>query len=159
MHAVDATLQFGQAPVPAAEQVLHQAILSSQIQLTLRGHSRCGQRGLEPGRKAPGDGEWGPTVKVWDVASGRELLTLQGHTGFVLSVAWSPDGKRLATAESRTARRRCGTRPAGKELLTLSGHAGRCEQCGLEPGREAAGDRECRTRRRRCGTRLAGGNC
>ncbi len=28
---------------------------------------------------------------------GKELLTLGGQSGFVSSVAWSPDGKRLAT--------------------------------------------------------------
>jgi WD40 repeat protein len=38
------------------------------------------------------------TAKVWDAASGQELLTLRGHNGHVYSVAWSPDGKRLATA-------------------------------------------------------------
>jgi WD40 repeat protein len=37
------------------------------------------------------------TIKVWDAASGQELLTLQGHGGLVLSVAWSPDGAHLAS--------------------------------------------------------------
>ena len=31
-------------------------------------------------------------------ASGKELLTLRGHSGSVNGVAYSPDGKRLATA-------------------------------------------------------------
>jgi WD40 repeat protein len=38
------------------------------------------------------------TAKVWDAASGEELLTLRGHSGPVYGVAFSPDGKRLATA-------------------------------------------------------------
>ena len=39
------------------------------------------------------------TAKVWEVASGRVLLTLNnGRTNPVWSVSWSPDGKRLATA-------------------------------------------------------------
>jgi serine/threonine protein kinase len=38
------------------------------------------------------------TAHVWDVVSGRELLSLSGQTRAVLSVAWSPDGQRLATA-------------------------------------------------------------
>jgi hypothetical protein len=37
------------------------------------------------------------TAKVWDAAGGGELLTLKGHTGPVLSVAWSPHWERLAT--------------------------------------------------------------
>jgi hypothetical protein len=50
------------------------------------------------------DGKWlaaagssDRTAKVWDAATGRELLTLSGHRGDVNSVAWSPDGRRLAT--------------------------------------------------------------
>ena len=39
MQAVNATLRFGQPPVPAAEEALHQAILSSRVRMTLRGHS------------------------------------------------------------------------------------------------------------------------
>jgi len=34
---------------------------------------------------------------VWDVETGKVLRTLSGHTSWVESVAWSPDGKRLAT--------------------------------------------------------------
>ncbi|HAR97704.1 MAG TPA: hypothetical protein DCS11_02155, partial [Syntrophus sp. (in: bacteria)] len=36
------------------------------------------------------------TVKLWDVASGREIRTFAGeHAGYVSSVAFSPDGRRL----------------------------------------------------------------
>src|SRR5262249_38625602 len=38
------------------------------------------------------------TVKVWDAQTGQETLTLKGHTSGVYSVAFSPDGKRLASA-------------------------------------------------------------
>jgi WD40 repeat protein len=45
------------------------------------------------------------TAKVWDVATGEELLTLTGHNGGVTSVAFSPDGKRLVTgSQDGTAR-------------------------------------------------------
>ena len=36
------------------------------------------------------------TARVWDAASGAELLTVR-HTNLVKSVAFSPDGTRLAT--------------------------------------------------------------
>ena len=37
------------------------------------------------------------TIKLWDMATGKEQAT-QGHTQAVLSVAFSPDGKVLASA-------------------------------------------------------------
>jgi WD40 repeat protein len=36
-------------------------------------------------------------MKVWDAATGKELLSLKGHTGYVRSVAYSPDGKRIVS--------------------------------------------------------------
>jgi WD40 repeat protein len=41
----------------------------------------------------PGPGE----LKIWDTASGTELATLVGHTDRIFSVAFSPDGKTLAS--------------------------------------------------------------
>ena len=40
------------------------------------------------------------TLRVWDLASGQELRSLAGHSGEVLSVAFSPDGGRLASASA-----------------------------------------------------------
>jgi WD40 repeat protein len=34
---------------------------------------------------------------VWDAASGQETLTLKGHTDSVMSVAFSPDGKKIVS--------------------------------------------------------------
>ena len=36
------------------------------------------------------------TVRVWEVATGNEVLSLKRYTDTVHSVAFSPDGKRLA---------------------------------------------------------------
>jgi WD40 repeat protein len=37
------------------------------------------------------------TVKLWSVESQKEVTTLQGHIESVPSVAFSPDGKYLAS--------------------------------------------------------------
>jgi WD40 repeat protein len=60
-------------------------------------------------------------VKVLDLAAGRELLRLTGHTGRVNSVAFSPDGRRLASGSwDRTIK--LWDTAHGDEVLTLSGH-------------------------------------
>lgn len=38
------------------------------------------------------------TVRIWDMATGAERLTLEGHGGIVWGIAFSPDGTRLASA-------------------------------------------------------------
>ena len=40
------------------------------------------------------------TLKVWDAQTGQETLTLKGHSGFVRSVSFSPDGKRIVSGSS-----------------------------------------------------------
>src|SRR5208283_5772232 len=37
------------------------------------------------------------TLKLWDAAAGKLLVSMQGHTGDVRSIAWSPDGKTLVS--------------------------------------------------------------
>jgi len=45
------------------------------------------------------------TARLWDAATGNELLVLSGHSDGLRSVAWSPDGVHSVTASSdRSAR-------------------------------------------------------
>ncbi|WP_334311588.1 hypothetical protein [Microcystis aeruginosa] len=37
------------------------------------------------------------TIKIWEVATGKELRTLTGHFEAVFSVVYSPDGRYLAS--------------------------------------------------------------
>ncbi len=44
---------------------------------------------------ASGNGD--KTIKIWEVATGKQLRTLTGHSKVVWSVVYSPDGRYLAS--------------------------------------------------------------
>jgi WD40 repeat protein/uncharacterized caspase-like protein len=61
-------------------------------------------------------------IKLWEVATDRELRTLAGHSDSVTSVAFSADGKMLASgSEDKTIK--LWEVATGRELRTLSGHS------------------------------------
>lgn len=66
--------------------------------LTFAGHSgRVHDVAYSPDGKSIASASADKTAKVWDAATGAELLTL-AHAGWVRAVAFSPDGQRIATA-------------------------------------------------------------
>ena len=42
----------------------------------------------------------GGTVKLWDLTTAQETLTLKGHNKVVTGLAFSPDGRRLISASA-----------------------------------------------------------
>ena len=59
-----------------------------------------------PSRSPRRGGLWprprpGTPIKLWQISSGEELLTLRGYDGYILSLAFSPDGRTLASACAR----------------------------------------------------------
>jgi WD40 repeat protein len=53
---------------------------------------------FHPNRRQLASGSFDNTAKIWDLETGKEIETLRGHIGYVMSLAYSPDGEILATA-------------------------------------------------------------
>jgi WD40 repeat protein len=90
--------------------------------------------------------QWGE-VKVWDAQTGQQLPALQQHTGEVRSVAFSPDGKRLASAsDGRDAQGKpfgevkVWDAQSGQELFGIKGHTDTVWSLAFSPdGKRLAG--------------------
>ena len=74
------------------------------------------------------------TVSIWEAATGAEIRTLRGHTSLVCDVAYSPDGRTLASA-SVDGTVKLWEIATGRVLHTLSGHETTVFVCGVQPGR------------------------
>jgi WD40 repeat protein len=61
------------------------------------------------------------TLQIQDFLTGRAIATLPGHTGFVYSVKFSPDGKRIVSVSDDKTLRIWDTE-TGKAIAILSGH-------------------------------------
>jgi WD40 repeat protein len=88
----------------------------------LAGHSESVDAvAVTPDGKRAVSASYDNTLKVWDLASGKELQTLAGHSHWVNAVAVTPDGKRAVSA-SRDQTLKVWDLASGKELRTLAGH-------------------------------------
>ncbi|MCW5316385.1 protein kinase [Nostoc sp. KVJ3] len=67
-------------------------------------------------------GSWDNTIKLWDVNTGKEIRTLIGHTNWVNSVAFSPDGKLLVSGSADCTIKLWQVN-TGIEIQTLTGHS------------------------------------
>ena len=115
-------------------------VATGKEQATLKGHTDSVYlRGVQSGRQDAGLGRASDkTIKLWDVATGKEQATLKGHTDWVSSVAFSPDGKTLASgSDDKTIK--LWDVATGKEQATLKGHTSVGVLRGVQPGRQDAG--------------------
>jgi WD40 repeat protein len=93
-----------------------------------------------------GDGTWYPpsasstfyftttdsTIRIWDLADATEARTVFGHEGFVLAVAFGPDGTALASASEDHSVRLWET-ATGRPLASFLGHASHASALTFEP--------------------------
>ena len=101
---------------------LQQVIYSVQEHNRLEGNSDwVGSVSFSPDGKTLAFGCGDNTIKLWDVASGKQLPPLIGHSSGVNSVSFSPDGKTLASGSGDSTIKLWDV-ATGKELKTLTRH-------------------------------------
>ncbi len=97
IEAVQTARQHGAGGIREAEQILHEALAESRVLLSVPGVGHDVDFSPDGRRFVAADAD-GKTASVRDAESGEALLRLTGHSGEVLSVEYSRDGKLIATA-------------------------------------------------------------
>jgi len=72
------------------------------------------------------------TLRLWDVATGKEIQSFAGHTGGVSSIAFSPDGS-FALSGSWDDTLRLWDVAAGKQIRSFAGHTGGVDSIAFSP--------------------------
>ena len=78
---------------------------------------------LNPNGNVLASGGIDATVHLWDVVSGTEFAKLAGHRGIVTAIAWSADGKLIASGERHGAIKVWSHADGNRLLATLPGHS------------------------------------
>jgi hypothetical protein len=124
-------LQDGNAVT--ARAALAAAVVQSDWRLVLSGHEGLvWSAAFSPDGSRIVTASSDKTTRVWDAATGKEIMVLRGHESFVNSAAFSPDGSRVVTASSDKTTR-VWDAAAGKEITVLRGHEDKVNSAAFSP--------------------------
>jgi len=133
LEAVDATREADGFVVREAEEALHRAAQLSRVVRTVP-QGGIGLAVTTDGRRfatSGSDPEDG-SITIWDTETGEESLVLTGPDEGRLPLAFSPDGRFLATSHGDGTVRLWST-TTGDELRVLRGHEGFATQPAFSP--------------------------
>jgi len=124
IEAVDKFAELKESPA-AAEAGLWSLYRQTKSPLmSYNGHdAEVTSAAIAPDGRTAVSGSANNILKVWDLASGKELRSFSGHTAGVSSVAIAPDG-RTALSGSFDKTLKLWDLQSGKVLFTFTGHSG-----------------------------------
>ena len=106
-----------------ARDALYTAYIKGQDGLVIKGHeNQVSSAIFSPDGKRILSSSWDRTVRVWSLATRKEILTLDEHDGFVNSAVYSPDQSMILTAALDNKARLFNAR-TGKLIRILKGHS------------------------------------
>jgi WD40 repeat protein/energy-coupling factor transporter ATP-binding protein EcfA2 len=123
-HGVHLDLASGQQASKGsrAAAALAAAVSQAGWRLMLSGHDNLvASAAFSPDGSRIATASLDTTARIWDAATGLELMVLRGHDNFVASAAFSPDGSRIVTA-SRDKTARVWDAETGAVIVVLHGH-------------------------------------
>jgi serine/threonine protein kinase len=106
--------------------------ISDQARMTLQAYGSDYSVAFSPDGKRIVSGGYDKTLDVWDVETGRRVMTLHGQKSIVVSVAFSLDGKRIVSG-GYDGTLKVWDANSGGEVLSLRGHQGGVKSVAFGP--------------------------